>query len=144
MSSEPMVVQAGPVKPSLAEALKTEFKAVLMLDGDARADWLAEHAESVDYVVTAYNTGVGPELMAALPNWKGGHHLRCRLRPTAIDTEQARERGIAASNTGVLTEAVSGPGGRAVDRHPARRQPGGSFRPGAGRCGSRRDLPTDS
>ncbi len=106
MSSEPMVVQVGPVKPSLAEALKTEFNAVLMPDGDARADWLAEHAESVDYVVTAYNTGVGPELMAALPNLKGV--IIFGVGYDSTDTEQARERGIVVSNTpGVLTEAVA-------------------------------------
>lgn len=106
MSSAPMVVQVGPVKPSLAEALKSEFDAVLMPDGEQRSGWLAEHADNVGFVVTAYNTGVGPELMAALPNLKGV--IIFGVGYDSTDTDQARERGIVVSNTpGVLTEAVA-------------------------------------
>lgn len=107
MSDKPFVLQVGPVKPSLAQALASEFDATLLpSDATERTAWLAGNAERVEYVVTAYNTGVGPELMAQLPNLKAVNIFGVGYDST--DTAQAAERGIVVSNTpGVLTDAVA-------------------------------------
>lgn len=107
MSDSPMILQVGPVKPSLEEALKIEFGAERLPDADdARAAWLASNADRVDYAVTAYNVGIGPELMAQLPNLKAVTIFGVGYDST--DTAQAAERGIKVSNTpGVLTGAVA-------------------------------------
>ena len=107
MSDQPLVLQVGPVKASLAEALKTEFSAELLpTDPAERSAYLAERAGEVEVAVTAYNVGVGTELMAQLPNLKAVVIFGVGYDST--DTAQARERGILVSNTpGVLTDAVA-------------------------------------
>lgn len=107
MSVQPLVLQVGPVKPSLAEALRTEFAAELLpTDPADRSAFLAGRAGEVEVAVTAYNVGVGTELMAQLPNLKAVVIFGVGYDST--DTAQARERGILVSNTpGVLTDAVA-------------------------------------
>lgn len=107
MSDVPLVLQVGPLKPSLADALRTEFQAERLPDEPAeRISWLAANAEHVEVAVTAYNVGVGPDLMAALPNLRAV--LIFGVGYDSTDIAQARKRGIAVATTpGVLTDAVA-------------------------------------
>ncbi len=107
MSDQPLVLQVGPVMPSLAEALATGFAAErLPTDPAERSAYLAERAGEVEVAVTTYNVGVGTELMAQLPNLKAV--VLFGVGYDSTDTAQARERGILVSNTpGVLTDAVA-------------------------------------
>ncbi|MGM0386737.1 MAG: 2-hydroxyacid dehydrogenase [Actinomycetota bacterium] len=107
MSDTPVILQVGPLKPSLAEALRTEFHAEKLPDDlQERAAHLTANAERVEVVVTSYNVGVGAELMTALPNLRAV--LIFGVGYDSTDTAQARERGIAVANTpGVLTDAVA-------------------------------------
>lgn len=102
-----LILQVGPLLPGLAEGLRSEFDAVRLPDEpDERAAWLAAHAGRVEVAVTAYNVGVGPELMASLPNLRTV--LIFGVGHDSTDTAQARERGIAVATTpGVLTDAVA-------------------------------------
>ncbi len=107
MTDVPLILQVGPLKPSLADALRTEFRAEKLPDDPAeRSAWLTAHAGRVAVAVTAYNVGVGPDLMAALPNLRAV--LIFGVGYDSTDTAQARERGIGVANTpGVLTDAVA-------------------------------------
>jgi hypothetical protein len=69
MTDSPLIPRSGRSTPSLADALRTEFRAEKLPDDPAdRSAWLTAHAGRVAVAVTAYNVGVGPDLMAALPN----------------------------------------------------------------------------
>ncbi len=107
MPANPLVLQVGPLKPALAEALSTEVAAELLpVDPDERAAYLVANADRVEVAVTAYNVGVGPELMSQLPNLKAV--IIFGVGYDSTDTAQAAERGILVSNTpGVLTGAVA-------------------------------------
>ncbi|NLI17777.1 MAG: 2-hydroxyacid dehydrogenase [Actinomycetales bacterium] len=107
MSDIPLVLQVGALLPTLADSLRTEFHAERLPDEPVeRAAWLAGNAGRVAVAVTTYNTGVGPDLMAALPNLRAV--LIFGVGYDSTDTAQARERGITIATTpGVLTDAVA-------------------------------------
>ena len=74
------VLLAGPLKPSLVETVTTSYGAATLPDGPEQAAFLAEHADSVEVVVTSGRSGVPTDLMQALPAPAGGGQLRRRLR----------------------------------------------------------------
>jgi lactate dehydrogenase-like 2-hydroxyacid dehydrogenase len=101
------VLQVGPLKPSLAETLRTSYGAHVLPDGDAdRTAFLAEHADEITVAVTSGRTGVDAELMAALPRL--GAVVNFGVGYDTTDVEAAASRGIAVSNTpDVLTDCVA-------------------------------------
>ncbi len=100
------VLQIGPLKPSLAETLRTTYQAYALADGDQRAAFLAEHAGEITAVVVSGVTRVDPELMAALPNLKAV--VNFGVGYDNIDVAAAAERGIGVSNTpGVLDDCTA-------------------------------------
>jgi lactate dehydrogenase-like 2-hydroxyacid dehydrogenase len=101
------VLQVGPLRPSLAETLRTSYAAhVLPESGSDRAAFLAEHGGAITVAVTSGRTGVDAELMAALPRLGAVVHFGVGYDTT--DVEAAASRGIAVSNTpDVLTDCVA-------------------------------------
>jgi lactate dehydrogenase-like 2-hydroxyacid dehydrogenase len=101
------VLQVGPLRPSLAETLRTSYAAHMLPDGasDRRA-FLAEYAGEITVAVTSGRTGVDAELMLALPRLGAVVHFGVGYDTT--DVEAAASRGIALSNTpDVLTDCVA-------------------------------------
>ncbi|AZG47237.1 2-hydroxyacid dehydrogenase [Gordonia insulae] len=100
------VLRVGPLKPSLEQELTTDFHAVRLPDGDARAPFLAEYGDQVTAVVTSGRTGVDADLMAALPRLGAIVHFGVGYDTTDVD--RAAELGIGVSNTpDVLTDCVA-------------------------------------
>lgn len=100
-----LVLKVGPLQPSLADAL-VRYRALDLPMDAGRAEFLAEHAETVQAVVTSGRTGVDATLMTALPNLGAIIHFGVGYDTT--DVELARERGIGVSNTpDVLNDCVA-------------------------------------
>jgi lactate dehydrogenase-like 2-hydroxyacid dehydrogenase len=101
------VLQVGPLKPSLAETLRTSYAAHVLPDGEAdRTAFLAKHAGEITVAVTSGRTGVDAELMSALPRL--GAVVNFGVGYDTTDVEAAASRGIAVSNTpDVLTDCVA-------------------------------------
>lgn len=101
------VLQVGPLKPSLAETLRTRYDAqVLPDDAAARADFLAGHGADITAVVTSGRTGVDATLMAELPRL--GAVVNFGVGYDTTDVEAAEARGVGVSNTpDVLTDCVA-------------------------------------
>lgn len=97
LTSENHVLQIGPLKPSLAETLRTDYHAYALPNGDQREAFLAEHAAEVTAIVVSGVTRVDPDLMAALPNLKAV--VNFGVGYDNIDVEAATARGIGVSNT---------------------------------------------
>ena len=106
LTSENHVLQIGPLKPSLAETLRTDYQAYALPNGDQREAFLAEHAAEVTAIVVSGVTRVDPDLMAALPNLKAV--VNFGVGYDNIDVEAATARGIGVSNTpDVLDDCVA-------------------------------------
>jgi lactate dehydrogenase-like 2-hydroxyacid dehydrogenase len=101
------VLQVGPLRPSLADTLRTSYAAHVLPDGASdRTAFLAEHAGDITVAVTSGRTGVDAELMSALPRLAAVVHFGVGYDTT--DVEAAASRGIAISNTpDVLTDCVA-------------------------------------
>lgn len=101
------VLQVGPLKPSLAETLRTSYAASELPDDSAeRAKFLTEHGDDVHVVVTSGRTGVDAALMSELP--KLGAIVNFGVGYDTTDVDAAAERGIGVSNTpDVLTDCVA-------------------------------------
>ncbi|MGA5541763.1 2-hydroxyacid dehydrogenase [Mycobacterium sp. NPDC051198] len=100
------VLQIGPLKPSLAETLRTDYRAYALPNGDQREAFLAEHAAEVTAIVVSGVTRVDPDLMAALPNLKAV--VNFGVGYDNIDVDAATARGIGVSNTpDVLDDCVA-------------------------------------
>ncbi|WP_181786070.1 2-hydroxyacid dehydrogenase [Streptomyces phytophilus] len=101
------VLRVGPLKPSLAETLRTSYDALeLPDDGPERAAFLAAHGGDVVAAVTSGRFGVGSELMTALPRL--GAVINFGVGYDTTDTALARRRGVLVSNTpDVLTDCVA-------------------------------------
>ncbi len=100
------VLQVGPLKPSLAVTLRTDYQAYSLPNGDERDAFLAEHAAEITAVVVSGVTRVDPDLMAALPNLKVV--VNFGVGYDNIDVDAAAARGIGVSNTpGVLDDCVA-------------------------------------
>lgn len=101
------VLAVGPLKPSLAETLRTSYAAHVLPDGDAdRTAFLAEHADEITVAVTSGRTGVDAELMTALPRL--GAVVNFGVGYDTTDVAEAARRGIGVSNTpDVLTDCVA-------------------------------------
>lgn len=101
------VLQVGPLKPSLAATLRTDYDAFELPDAEpTRATFLAEHAGAVRAVVTSGRTGVDAALMTALPNL--GAVVNFGVGYDTTDVDAAAARGIGVSNTpDVLTDCVA-------------------------------------
>ena len=106
LPSENHILQVGPLKPSLAETLRTDYQAYALPNGDQREAFLAEHAAEVTAIVVSGVTRVDPDLMAALPNLKAV--VNFGVGYDNIDVEAATARGIGVSNTpDVLDDCVA-------------------------------------
>jgi lactate dehydrogenase-like 2-hydroxyacid dehydrogenase len=100
------VLQIGPLKPSLAVTLRTDYQAYVLPNGDERGAFLAEHAAEITAVVVSGVTRVDPDLMAALPNLKVV--VNFGVGYDNIDVDAAAARGIGVSNTpDVLDDCVA-------------------------------------
>ncbi|WP_395309664.1 2-hydroxyacid dehydrogenase [Mycobacterium sp. AMU20-3851] len=101
------VLQVGPLKPSLADTLRTRYDALVLPDEpDAREIFLAEHADAVTAVVTSGRTGVDAALMGALPRL--GAVINFGVGYDTTDVDAAELRGVGVSNTpDVLTDCVA-------------------------------------
>ncbi|WP_310962080.1 2-hydroxyacid dehydrogenase [Nocardioides terrisoli] len=100
------VLQVGPLKPSLAQTLATTYDALVLPEGSERGSFLAEHGAAVTVAVTSGRTGVGTDLMRALPSL--GAVVNFGVGYDTTDIAQAVERGILVSNTpDVLTDCVA-------------------------------------
>ncbi|TDO08217.1 lactate dehydrogenase-like 2-hydroxyacid dehydrogenase [Mycobacterium sp. BK086] len=101
------VLQVGPLKPSLAQALQDRYAArVLPDDAAGRAAFLAAHGADVIAVVTSGRTGVDRTLMADLPNL--GAVVNFGVGYDTTDIDAAAARGVSVSNTpDVLTDCVA-------------------------------------
>jgi lactate dehydrogenase-like 2-hydroxyacid dehydrogenase len=97
----------GPLKPSLAETLRTDYKAqVLPEDAGERERFLGAEAADITVVVTSGRTGVDAALMAALPRL--GAVVNFGVGYDTTDVDAAAERGVLVSNTpDVLTDCVA-------------------------------------
>ncbi len=106
-SRRPGVLQVGPLKPSLAETLRTEYEArVLPEDAGERERFLGAEAADVTVVVTSGRTGVDAALMAALPRL--GAVINFGVGYDTTDVDAAAEHGVQVSNTpDVLTDCVA-------------------------------------
>ncbi|MEN4396221.1 2-hydroxyacid dehydrogenase [Mycolicibacterium senegalense] len=100
------VLQVGPLKPSLAETLRTSYHALVLPDGSERAGFLAEHGAAIAAVVTSGRTGVDAELMSALPNL--GAVVNFGVGYDTTDIDAAAARNVMVSNTpDVLSDCVA-------------------------------------
>ncbi|WP_374193398.1 2-hydroxyacid dehydrogenase [Mycolicibacterium sp. S2-37] len=101
------VLQVGPLKPSLAETLRTDYAADALPDeAGARERFLADHGAEVTAVVTSGRTGVDAALMDRLPNL--GAVVNFGVGYDTTDTAAAAARGVLVSNTpDVLTDCVA-------------------------------------
>ncbi|WP_029108364.1 2-hydroxyacid dehydrogenase [Mycobacterium sp. URHD0025] len=100
------VLQVGPLKPSLAETLRTGYDAWVLPEGADRATFLAEHGAAVTTAVTSGRTGVDADLMASLPNL--GAVINFGVGYDTTDVAEAAARDIVVSNTpDVLSDCVA-------------------------------------
>lgn len=100
------VLRVGPLKPSLMETLADNYDALVLPDGDERADFLALHGESITAAVTSGRTGVDAKLIDQLPRLGAIVHFGVGYDTT--DVGAAAARGIGISNTpDVLTDCVA-------------------------------------
>ncbi|HEY9313653.1 2-hydroxyacid dehydrogenase [Williamsia sp.] len=105
-STNGKVLQVGPLKPSLARTLSTDYDALLLPVDESRPAFLATHGDSVNAVVTSGRTGVDAALMADLPNLGAIVHFGVGYDTT--DVEVATQKGVGVSNTpDVLTDCVA-------------------------------------
>lgn len=104
------VLQFGSIIPALADALRAEYR-LLRLPDDATgaAEFLAEHGEEVQVIVTAGVAGTGnvdAALINALPKLALIAH--CTVGYDRTDLRAAAARGIVVSNTpDVLNDCVA-------------------------------------
>ena len=105
--SDHHVLQVGPLKPSLAETLRTDYGAdELPEDPAARDEFLDRSGSGVTAVVTSGRTGVDADLLAALPNL--GAIVNFGVGYDTTDVAAAERRGVGVSNTpDVLTDCVA-------------------------------------
>jgi lactate dehydrogenase-like 2-hydroxyacid dehydrogenase len=101
------VLQVGPLKPSLEDALRTDYGAlVLPVDPAERTTFLAKRAGGCTVAVTSGRTGVDAALIAQLPALAAIVHFGVGYDTTDLDAAAAR--GIVASNTpDVLNDCVA-------------------------------------
>ncbi|TJY69152.1 2-hydroxyacid dehydrogenase [Arthrobacter sp. CAU 1506] len=100
------ILQVGPVNPAVAATLASEFGALQLPDGPERAEFLLQHADGVRVAVCSGRVGVDTDLMRQLPNLEA--IVNFGVGYDASDVKQAKERGIAISNTpDVLTDCVA-------------------------------------
>jgi len=102
-----LVLQVGPLKPSLAQTLKDDYAAYVLPDEDAaREEFLASHGGEIRAIVTSGRTGADAALMAALPNL--GAIVNFGVGYDTIDVDAAAARGVGVSNTpDVLNDCVA-------------------------------------
>jgi lactate dehydrogenase-like 2-hydroxyacid dehydrogenase len=101
------VLQVGPLKPSLADTLRSTYNAHVLPTAVAeREAFLSEHGPEVGAVVTSGRTGVDAALMERLPNL--GAVVNFGVGYDTTDIPAAVARGVAVSNTpDVLTDCVA-------------------------------------
>jgi lactate dehydrogenase-like 2-hydroxyacid dehydrogenase len=101
------VLQVGPLMPGVEGPLVSEYGATRLPDSPAGQEtFLRARGGDFDVAVTSGRTGVGTELMRALPNLRAVINFGVGYDTT--DVAQAFERGIAVSNTpDILNDCVA-------------------------------------
>ena len=100
------VLRVGALEPSFDAELAARYDIRTLPDGDARAEFLAEHAHEFRVAVTWGPPGVDADLIAALPNLEAIVNNGAGV--DAIDLDAANRRGIGVSNTpDVLSDTVA-------------------------------------
>ncbi len=100
------VLRVGALEPSFDAELAARYEIRTLPDGDARAEFLAEHAHEFRVAVTWGPPGVDADLIAALPNLEAIVNNGAGV--DAIDLDAANRRGIGVSNTpDVLSDTVA-------------------------------------
>jgi hypothetical protein len=101
------VLQVGPLKPSLAETLRTSYRAYVLPENPAeRGRFLDEHGDEITVVATSGRTGVDAALMSALLNL--GAVVNFGVGYDTTDMAAAARNGVVVSNTpDVLTDCVA-------------------------------------
>ncbi len=99
------VLQVGRFEQSLTDAV-AKFTPLRLPNDHGRAAFLAEHADSINVIVSSGRPGVDADLMAALPNLEVIVNNGAGV--DAIDLDAARRLGIGVSNTpDVLSDTVA-------------------------------------
>lgn len=100
------VLRVGALEPSFDAELAARYDIRTLPDGDARAEFLADHAHEFRVAVTWGPPGVDADLIAALPNLEAIVNNGAGV--DAIDLDAANRRGIGVSNTpDVLSDTVA-------------------------------------
>ncbi|OBG87764.1 hydroxyacid dehydrogenase [Mycobacterium sp. E136] len=101
------ILQVGPMMPTLAQSLRDDYGAVVLLsDPGEREPFLNEHGDEITAVVTSVVGGADADLIAALPNL--AVIVNFGVGYDSVDIDAAVRRGIVVSNTpDVLTDAVA-------------------------------------
>jgi len=102
----PKLLQLTSLHPDAQARLAAGYQLVSVELTAVDAAWMAEHAASIEGVVTGGHLGVPPALLAELPRVKviGINGVGF----DKIDLEDAKRRGVRVANTpGVLTEDVA-------------------------------------
>jgi lactate dehydrogenase-like 2-hydroxyacid dehydrogenase len=100
------VLLVGTIEPSLANAIRTKYRALQLPNGANRRAFLARHAASITAIVDGGPPGVDANLMKALPNLGAIVHHGAGY--DTIDVDAARRLGIGLSNTpDVLNDTVA-------------------------------------
>ncbi|MBX7452266.1 2-hydroxyacid dehydrogenase [Mycolicibacterium sp. 3033] len=107
MGSRGTVLQVGPLRPSLEQALVEDFAAAHLPDsGSDQATFVAERGRDVTVIVTSGRARIDADLMATFPNL--GAVVNFGVGYEHIDVRAAADRGVAVSNTpDVLTDCVA-------------------------------------
>jgi lactate dehydrogenase-like 2-hydroxyacid dehydrogenase len=98
------VLQVGPLMPAVEAELAARFNHSVL--PEAAGDFLAARGAEFTAAITSARTGVGSELLAALPNL--GAIIHFGVGYDATDVAGAHARGVLVTNTpDVLTECVA-------------------------------------
>lgn len=100
------VLQVGPLKPSLAQTLRTSYDSLVLPEPGQHSEFLQAYGDGVVAAVTSGRMGVDAELMKALPRL--GAVVNFGVGYDTTDMAEARDRGVLVSNTpDVLTDCVA-------------------------------------
>ena len=103
---KPNVLQLGPLHPIVEKGLAERYTRLHLGEAKDAKAFLAEHAATIDAVVSSSRNGVNAALLDSLPNLKMVSHFGVGY--DNVDAGHAKSKGIVVSNTpDVLTDCVA-------------------------------------
>jgi hydroxypyruvate reductase len=103
---KPNVLQLGPLHPLVEKGLAEHYTRLHLGQAADPKAFLAEHAASIEAVVSSSRNGVNASLIDSLPSLKIVSHFGVGY--DNVDAGHARKRGVVVSNTpDVLTDCVA-------------------------------------